>query len=360
MEVKTFKVLCIDGGGMRGVYTAAYLASLAQRFAHKRGGMPNLDIGAAFNLIVGTSTGGILACSLAAGIEQNEMVELYKKHGKAIFPENLPQNFLQSPKLLRWPRFLEVGNEALRKALTEKFGDTTLAEIYARRGIGLSIPAVEMSRHHSWVFKTPHIPANYGRDDQYTLVDVCMATSAAPIYRSMAYIDNPDSPGGRVFVDGGLWANSPVLVGLIDALTITDEDDNIEIYCLGTCSRPAGEQISESEIHRSIPEWKFGGGAVALSLDAQEFAFHNMARLLTPHLKRNCKIIKFPTGNVPADVMQYLDLDETRDEGLNALISQANRDVDETLIQCSSQSTTEGEYLKTLFDSMPALEVALA
>src|SRR5438876_3623910 len=110
-----------------------------------------------------------------------------------------------------------------------------------------------------------------------------MASTAAPIYRSLAAIDHPDRPGGEgynVFVDGGLWANNPVLVGLIEALEMTEPRRTIEVFCLGTCGRPAGEQIRKDTVHCGLLAWQFGGAAAALSVDAQEFAFDNMARML--------------------------------------------------------------------------------
>src|SRR5690606_26478274 len=95
-----------------------------------------------------------------------------------------------------------------------------MQDVYAKRGIALAIPAVNMGNHKSWIFKTRHLDRLYGRDDKYKLADVCMATSAAPLYRSLTALDVPDSnpPVYNVFADGGLWANNPVLVALIDAM----------------------------------------------------------------------------------------------------------------------------------------------
>src|SRR3546814_6772795 len=116
-----------------------------------------------------------------------------------------------------------------------------------------------------------------------TGVQTCLvrSTSAAPVYRSLAAVDHSDggaSAGYNVFADGGLWANNPVLVGLIDALEMTRPDQKIEIFCLGTCPRPAGEQLARSDLHRGLVQWRFGGLAASLSIDAQEFAYDNMAR----------------------------------------------------------------------------------
>lgn len=64
--LRPFRVLSLDGGGMRGVYTATYLGELAHAFARKRG-VAALDVGRGFDLIVGTSTGGIVACCSCQG-----------------------------------------------------------------------------------------------------------------------------------------------------------------------------------------------------------------------------------------------------------------------------------------------------
>jgi len=75
---------------MRGTYTATYLARVAAAFG-QRHGVAALDIGAGFDLITGTSTGGIIACALAAAVPLNGVVELYRKHGASIFPRPIPE-----------------------------------------------------------------------------------------------------------------------------------------------------------------------------------------------------------------------------------------------------------------------------
>lgn len=356
MSEKTLRVLCIDGGGMRGIYTSAYLSRLAKSFATRRGAI-GLDIGKAFDLIVGTSTGGIIACGLALGIPQSNLCELYRQHGRAIFPKKLPKGLNGELAWQLWgrPKALELGDKALKKALLEQFGSTTMESVYKTRHVALAIPAVEMTRHQAWVFKTPHLSDSFGRDNGYSLVDVCMATSAAPIYRSLGHIPNPDGTGYKIFADGGLWASSPILVGLVDALRMTTSGDKIELYSLGNCPRPAGEQISPTGIHRGLSEWKFGAEAVSLSLDAQESAFHFMTGMIAPHLDRQCEIIRFPSDPVPADMMHYLDLDETSEKGLDALVSLANRDVDITLSRCTSPKNKGDELLCSLFNDMPVV-----
>ncbi len=351
---RRLRVLSIDGGGMRGLYTAAYLSSLAQRYAKTRG-EAGLDIGRGFDLITGTSTGAIIACALAVGVSLDRIAALYRKRGPEIFPLKLPEGPGVNLAWQAWkrPRYLKAGAAALKDALQAELGDTTLGEVWRERNIALAVPAVEMSRHHAWVFKTPHLANTRHRDDGYRLVDVCLATTAAPVYRSMTRIDNPDTPGHHVFVDGGLWANNPVLVGLIDALEMTSPGDRIEIFCLGTCPRPEGELVGSDGLDRGLGAWRFGGGVVMLALGAQEFAFDNMARMIGRHVDRDCQIVRFPHGKVPAEIMKYLDLDETDTAAMDALVAQAQTDVYETLSRCSDASDAKGQLLHILLNDLP-------
>jgi hypothetical protein len=351
------RVLSLDGGGMRGTYTGTYLDRVAATFANRRG-VAALDIGAAFDLIVGTSTGGIIACALAAGIPLADIVALYAQHGPSIFPRTLPTGPLGvAADHYKRTQALAAGTASLRAALTEKLGAKTLGEVYAERGIALAIPAVEMSQHRGWVFKTPHLEKTTShRDDNYTLVDVCLATSAAPIYRSLAAVNHPDTEaaGFNVFVDGGLWANNPVLVGLIDALDLTKPGQEIHIFSLGTCPTPAGEQIARSAVDRGLYEWKFGGEAAGLAIDAQQFAFDHMAKKLARHVDRICTVIRFPSEKVPAALIPYLGLDETRPEAIQALINQARTDAEMTNSKCAYvDADIEAALICALFDSAP-------
>lgn len=350
------RVLSLDGGGMRGTYTATYLDRVAATFARRRN-IDALDIGAAFDLIVGTSTGAIIAAALATGAPLLDIVTLYADNGSAIFSRPLPTGVVGVvPDIFKRPHAIAAGAARLRAALINKLGTKTLGQVYAERAIALAIPAVEMSQHRGWVFKTPHLKDTNHRDDQYTLVDVCLATTAAPVYRSLAAIDHPENNAGgfNVFVDGGLWANNPVLVGLIDALDMAEPDQEIHIFSLGTCPLPAGEQIPKSAVNRGLPDWKFGGEAAGLAVDAQQFAFDNMAKKLARHVDRRCTVIRFPSEKVPAALIPHLSLDETRPEAIRALINQARTDADMTNSKCAySDSDPEAALICALFKSAP-------
>jgi len=354
-----FRVLSIDGGGMRGIYTSTFLAEVEKAFAHKRSCVDGLDIGKAFQLIVGTSTGAIIGCGLAKGASPSTMAKLYKDHGPLIFPKKIPSSIgcdLAAQMLTR-PRYLEQGDKAFRNALEDVFGEITLRHIWEDRHIALAIPAVNMSNFRSWVFKTPHDPGSNHRDDNYTLVDICLASSAAPLFRSLAAIDHPDNGNYDVFTDGGLWANNPVIVALAEALRMVPEnEEEIDIFCLGSCGKPEGNIIKKDAVHRGLLEWKFGATVTNVSIAAQEYAFDMIASFLIPHFKKKIKITRFPADKIPGDMLQYLDLDETRAEGLEALIRQARSDAN----TCNSEiqrCSNDGLAIKDLFNIMPERQI---
>ena len=354
-EKRCLRVLSINGGGMRGLYTSTYLSELAKQFAVRRK-VGELDIGKGFDLIVGTSTGGIIACALVAGIPLGEVSRLYRQYGKEIFPVKMPSSLAGAIlQIFLRPKWVAKGSAALERELDKSFGGLTVGQVHEQRHIALAVPAVEMSRHRSWVFKTPHLDGQ--RDDDFRLVDVCLATSAAPLYMPMARVKNPTTPNyNHVFVDGGLWGNNPVLVGMIDALRITKEGGRIEIFSMGTCERPHGDVFGVNDMYSGLKEWKFGAKVVEISLDAQEGACENMARILSQHIKRDCIIVPFPHGKIPAKVMPYLQLDETSEKGMQALIDQALADVSETLSTCDRPDDSTGNILSSLLNSIPPLE----
>jgi len=351
-----FRVLSIDGGGMRGIYAAAYLGALERGFV-SRHAVDSLDIGKGFDLITGTSTGAIIGCALAKGVPPPEIVKLYKEHGPNIFPVKVPGSFgfdLLS-QLRNRKKHLQNGEQALRDALTAVFGTTTLGQMWSSRGIPMAIPAVKMSNYKPYLFKTPHNHKSDGRDSDYTLVDVCLASSAAPIYRSLAAIDHPSGEGHNVFADGGLWANNPVVVALIEALRILKERDTldreIEIFCLGSCSKPEGDTVKKGETARGLAEWKFGGEAASLALVTQGHAYDLMINFLLPHLKTKVRVIPFPTEPIPKSLMKYLDLDETSTEGLDALVEKARTDASKANSDIQ-HGTGHGPLIEALFTSM--------
>ncbi len=359
---RPYRVLCIDGGGMRGIYTAALLDKLTDYYARTRN-VEALDVGKGFDLIAGTSTGAILACAAAIGRPMSSVVALYERHGAAIFPHRIKDGIL-SPLLravFRGGSIVRAGDAALAKALRCEMQSVTMKQVLEVRGIGLAVPAVSMEKHRAWVFKKT--TESGVRDDNYMLADVCLASSAAPIYRSLAAIRDPDSTSNtyRVFADGGLWANNPVLVAMIDALKCAGPDQPIEIYSIGNVSRPAGSQIKPGDVHRGMFSWKLGAEIGPLAIDVQEFAYDHMARFFAEQISklgRRITHVRLPQQEAATSMLKYLGLDEARPDALQALIRHGYDDADMVKSLCDRVGSAEGQIIHKLFNEMPEMPKA--
>ncbi|PCG13178.1 MULTISPECIES: patatin-like phospholipase family protein [Sphingomonas] len=357
---RPYRVLSLDGGGMRGIYTAAFLDRLLAQQAARSGKAP-LDLGLGFDLIVGTSTGAIVAAAAAVGVPMKEVVALYEDYGPKIFPHRIKGKLSAIFRAFTGGYFVRRGDQALRKALANVLEDVTMLDVFEKRGISLAIPAVRMSTHKAWVFKKT--PKSGVRDDNYKLTDVCMASSAAPIFRSLAAIDDPGEGGGgkQIFCDGGLWANNPIMVGFTDALANAAPTQPIEIFSLGTCPRPEGEHIPAGKVHRSMLSWALGADVAPLGISAQEFAYDNMARLLANAISdcgRTIRRVRFPNKDVPASMMAYLALDDSREEAMHRLVQQAHTDADMTRSACDDPMNSEGQLIRAMLESLPPLDPA--
>ncbi|WEY40087.1 patatin-like phospholipase family protein [Paraburkholderia sp. SUR17] len=334
MTMKPFRVLCLDGGGMRGVYQAAYLDTVLSRIAGTNREHKPIDAGRCFDLLVGTSTGAIVACALAAGKRPGDVRKLYEAHGDKIFPGQRLRSMPVLSTLLRACGFgNRDGEAALRSALVDELGLTTFADVLDKRGIALAIPTVDMARHAAVVFKTRHIERLNGRDDQRTLVDACMASTAAPILRALASLTEPDNGVSVVYTDGGLWANNPGALGAIEAVEICDSakqpDRPIHLFMLGSLPVQGGEEIGDRARFRGAAGWKGGLKIMEASINAQAVGYDYIAKKILELRGKDSGGWRLPAQCPSNELRNYLsNMDDARPKVLNALARQAVSDVD--------------------------------
>ena len=317
-----YNALCLHGGGMRGYFSAVYLESII-KLASTRFDNNISDLGKQFDLIAGTSVGAILGAGLASGVEVGKISSLFQTKGRKIFKKRLPSNKI-SLFLHRRSRINESGNRQLEIALEEVFGDQSLGKLYEKRKIALVVPAVNMTTHKAWLFKTPHLSNSNGRDNDTTIVDVCLASSAAPIYRSLAAVDTGH------FADGGLWANNPLLVALIEALRASKKNQKIRLFNLPTLGPCAGSQPVTKNPHWGIFEWLSNGRIVHLTIDAQMSSTSNIIDLLKPYLDRKIELVDFPVPEVSPAQSKLLDFDNASYESMMLQKELANHALDLT------------------------------
>lgn len=243
---KQTRILTIDGGGIRGLIPARILVSL-ERKLQQHTGQANARIADFFDLIAGTSTGGLITCLLLTPGEvgqtpaftAQEIVDLYLNHGAEIFDAPLAKR-IQSLNGLRDERYDARGLERL---IDERVGDLRLSQLIKP----CLITAYDVTRRKAKFF-TQH---DAGIDDKdYPIKVVARATSAAPTYFEAMPGENGRTP--YAYVDGGLFANNPTMCAYVEAyrkLAGKPTAENMVILSLGT------GQVARSYPYHSVKDW---------------------------------------------------------------------------------------------------------
>jgi patatin-like phospholipase/acyl hydrolase len=190
----------LSGGGYLGLYSAAVLAALEQHIGE--------PIGRRFDLIAGTSVGGIIAAAVAFELPLAGIVDYFRRHGTEVFsprakPSGAVGRLLDLSRAVLGPKYASAG---LRNALAERLGQATLGQALHP----LLLPAVNVTRSLTKVFKTPHAKASRG-DEEVLVLDAVMAACAAPAYFASVAI------GDCLYADGGMFAVAPDQVALHEA-----------------------------------------------------------------------------------------------------------------------------------------------
>ena len=250
MNNNKFQILSLDGGGLKGIFTVALLAHLEKQ--------KKTRIIEHFDLITGTSTGGIIALGLGMGFSANDILQFYLEKGEYIFPIN----------------FLGKQKQLLKTKYSDKNLNNALKDIFKNRRLGnslkrLLIPAYNSQRGEVYIFKTAHHPRL--ENDYLELArDVARATSGAP-----TFFDPFVKESGLRIIDGGIWANNPVMIAITEGMGcyLQYPQRNISVLSIGTTIAPVATNAAPKT--GGVVQWAFP--LIEFFMRGQDEAANNMA-----------------------------------------------------------------------------------
>ena len=250
---KQRRILAIDGGGIKGVFPASFLATVEDSIGN--------NVADYFDLIVGTSTGGIIALGLGLGLSAKEILAFYEESGPLIFSGNRRLPWLKS----------KYNSGTLKTALEDCFAEKTLGCSKKR----LVIPSLNLENGEVYIFKTAHHP-RLERDYKKKAVDVALATASAP-----TYFPAHQSAAGTPLIDGGMWTNNPVGLAVVEAIAVLEwPRDSLKILSLGCTTEPLNVNQARRRSRGKL-YWAFK--AVEVFMHAQSHGSLGTAKLLAGH-----------------------------------------------------------------------------
>lgn len=254
LPAERLRVLALSGGGFLGLYTACVLAGL-----EARAGRP---LARGFGLLAGTSIGGLIAMALAFEVPMRTVVELILAHGPRVFshrplPQGAVSRLLDLSRSVTGPKY---GGRELREALRGVLGDRRLGEALHP----LVVPAVDVLACRTKIFKTPHGTVEES-DAELSIVDIVMATCAAPAYFPSVMV------GPRLYADGGLFAVAPDQVALHEAqhfLGIAPE--RVSMLSVGTATSRYRPREGVEDTQAGAVGWLSEGRLILTLLSVQQ------------------------------------------------------------------------------------------
>ena len=248
-----FRILALSGGGYLGLYAAVVLAELEARVGE--------PLARRFDLIAGTSVGGLLSMALAFEVPMAELVKLFLERGEEVFssrrlPTGAVTRLLDLSRSVMGPKYT---GEALRKELTRHFGKRTLGDALH----AVVVPAVDVTRSVTKVFKTPHAQASLG-DAGLSAVDVTLATCAAPAFFPCVKV------GDKLYADGGLFAVAPDQVALHEAeLFMGAKPSKVRMLSVGTATM-GYQPMEKPEADVGAVGWLTDGRLILTMISVQQ------------------------------------------------------------------------------------------
>lgn len=323
MADKPFKILSIDGGGIRGVFPAMFLTNFEAELKAK--GHEKWQTYQNFDLICGTSTGGIIAIALALGIPAQEIYDLYYNKAELIFGNKrsvLSQLFYSAHKR-------DVLENLIRKIFKEEKNgeDPVLKDCKTN----VCIPVFDLLEGKPSVLKNNYHP-RFTRDFHIPAYKAALATAAAPVYFDPYSSDYNDLNGvTKPFnnkVDGGVFANNPTLTGIIEAqVAFYQKIENLKVLSLGTGYQKFSDGLNRSKW--GITYWinHKRKRIIDLFMQAQSQQVEHLIQLMQNGIdkeKQKKPVFVYHRINAQLDDTLNLEMDETNKGKIKALAQKAS------------------------------------
>ncbi len=215
---KKYRILSIDGGGMKGVFTAFALWKLEEEY--------DIKIKDHFDMIVGTSTGALIAAAILVGQSGKEIYDSYLDPENPIFKGKNSMKTRMSSTFM--PQYREEG---IMKYLAEQVGDRTMETLYKESGRkDFAFFATNFTKGKPVIYGSPSLKHSTLTKDDVSAIEVLRTTTSAPFF----FEPVKEEGTGDLILDGGLWANNPSLAGMnLAKADLGIKEENIEILSFG-------------------------------------------------------------------------------------------------------------------------------
>jgi patatin-like phospholipase/acyl hydrolase len=277
---KKFRILSLDGGGLRGIVPLLVLKRIEE--------MTGKKIHELFDVIVGTSTGGIIACGLTStkdgvnpSLSIDQLIELYTTKGDTIFPRrtNIFSKAIGGIKSAFGPKFSPKGLDGLLK---EYFGELTLKDTLKP----VIVTSYDIKNNDVVMFKTRNAVWDSERFN-VKLSDACRATSAAPTYLPSFEIKFDGKE--RVCIDGGVYINNPVMAAVSDALRSVEGLTLKDIECLSLGTGVYSEKLDDKTEGWGLLGWALPITTIMMQATSKSSTYE-ANELLKNHLRLQINI----------------------------------------------------------------------
>jgi patatin-like phospholipase/acyl hydrolase len=284
-----YRILCLDGGGLRGLITARLLARL-NTHPQVAGWLSTVD------LFAGTSTGGILALGLACGKTPEEICTVYKERGGIIFDDSFWDNLRDLGKTVG----ADYSSKGLRAELQAVFGDLKLRDITRKVAIPtFDLDNEEVAAKRTWKPKIFHNFKGADSDGEQLVAHIAQYTSSAPTY----------FPSADGYIDGGVYANNPSIVALAQAISRRNQPaeraalDEVVMLSLGT-------GVSLTYIKGQTLDWGYAQWAqplINVLMDGVAGISDYQARQLLDDRYHRLQIVFQPNETIALDAVDKLE-----------------------------------------------------